>query len=68
MLYEVITDDYGEAGVKHLLCTDVLRDGTLSGPNFDLYADILNRYPALELQASGGVRNIDDLELSYNFV
>jgi len=56
-------DDYGEAGVKHLLCTDVLRDGTLSGPNFDLYADILNRYPALELQASGGVRNIDDLEL-----
>jgi phosphoribosylformimino-5-aminoimidazole carboxamide ribotide isomerase len=56
-------DEYEHAGVKHLLCTDVLRDGTLTGPNFDLYADILNRYPALQLQASGGVRDIDDLEL-----
>ena len=41
----------------------MLRDGTLTGPNFDLYVEILNRYPALQLQASGGVRNIDDLEL-----
>ena len=56
-------DDYGDAGVQHLLCTDVLRDGTMSGPNFDLYVEILNRYPTLQLQASGGVRNIDDLEL-----
>ena len=56
-------DDYEKSGVKHVLCTDVLRDGTLTGPNFDLYADILNRYPALQLQASGGVRDIDDLEL-----
>ena len=56
-------DEYEHAGVKHVLCTDVLRDGTLTGPNFDLYVDILNRYPALQLQASGGVRDIDDLEL-----
>lgn len=56
-------DDFEKAGAKHILCTDVLRDGTLTGPNFDLYVDILNRYPALQLQASGGVRNIDDLEL-----
>ena len=56
-------DNYENAGVRHLLCTDVLRDGTMTGPNFDLYVEILNRYPALQLQASGGVRNIDDLEL-----
>ena len=56
-------DDYGDAGVRHMLCTDVLRDGTMTGPNFDLYVEILNRYPELQLQASGGVRNIDDLEL-----
>lgn len=56
-------DDYEDAGVRHLLCTDVLRDGTMTGPNFDLYVEILNRYPELQLQASGGVRNIDDLEL-----
>lgn len=56
-------DEFEAAGAKHILCTDVLRDGTLTGPNFDLYAEILNRYPAQQLQASGGVRNIDDLEL-----
>lgn len=61
-LWECI-DAYGEVGVKHVLCTDVARDGAMSGPNFELYAEILNRYPALELQASGGVRSIDDLEL-----
>lgn len=56
-------DEFEKAGAKYILCTDVLRDGTLTGPNFDLYVEILNRYPALQLQASGGVRNIDDLEL-----
>ncbi len=56
-------DDFEKAGARHLLCTDVLRDGTLTGPNFDLYAEILNRYPSMQLQASGGVRDIDDLEL-----
>ena len=35
----------------------------MTGPNFQLYVEILLRYPALQLQASGGVRNIGDLEL-----
>ena len=56
-------DAYGDAGVRHVLCTDVARDGAMSGPNFQLYVEILLRYPALQLQASGGVRSIDDLEL-----
>jgi phosphoribosylformimino-5-aminoimidazole carboxamide ribotide isomerase len=56
-------DAYADAGVKHVLCTDVSRDGAMTGPNFELYVEILNRYPTLKLQASGGVRNIDDLEL-----
>ena len=56
-------DAYADVGVKHVLCTDVSRDGAMTGPNFELYVEILNRYPRLELQASGGVRNIDDLEL-----
>ena len=56
-------DAYGNAGVRHVLCTDVARDGAMTGPNFQLYVEILLRYPALQLQASGGVRSIDDLEL-----
>jgi phosphoribosylformimino-5-aminoimidazole carboxamide ribotide isomerase len=44
------------------LCTDISRDGAMSGPNFDLYAELLARYPDLKLQASGAVRNVEDLE------
>ena len=56
-------DAYKNVGVRHVLCTDVSRDGAMTGPNFHLYVEILLRYPGLQLQASGGVRNIDDLEL-----
>lgn len=49
-------------GMRHMLCTDISRDGAMTGPNFDLYAEILARYPELQLQASGGVRHLADLE------
>lgn len=55
-------DALADAGMQHLLCTDISRDGAMSGPNFDLYADIMRRYPQMDLQASGGVRNAADLE------
>lgn len=55
-------DSYSGAGITHVLCTDVSRDGAMSGPNFELYAEILTRYPGLQLQASGGVRSIEDLQ------
>jgi len=54
-------DAYLDVGLEHVLCTDISRDGALAGPNLDLYAEILSRYPALRLQASGGVRNATDL-------
>ena len=56
-------DDYLEPGLQHVLCTDVSRDGAMAGPNVDLYTRILARFPALNLQASGGVRDITDLEV-----
>lgn len=54
-------DDYLGAGLQHVLCTDVSRDGAMAGPNLDLYRDFIARYPAISLQASGGVRHADDL-------
>ncbi len=54
-------DNYRDVGVRHVLCTDVARDGAMTGPNLNLYGDILARYQGLSLQASGGVRNIKDL-------
>lgn len=54
-------DRYLASGLKHVLCTDVGRDGTLGGPNLSLYREFRRRYPDLALQASGGVRDGADL-------
>jgi phosphoribosylformimino-5-aminoimidazole carboxamide ribotide isomerase len=47
--------------VKHVLCTDIERDGAMSGPNLNLYRTALSRFPRLSWQASGGVRHAADL-------
>lgn len=52
---------YAEVGLRHLLSTDIARDGMLSGPNQSLYRHLLGRLPSLALQASGGVRDLDDV-------
>jgi phosphoribosylformimino-5-aminoimidazole carboxamide ribotide isomerase len=49
------------AGLKHVLCTDIDRDGALTGPNLELYVRAVARFPQLEWQASGGVRDASDL-------
>ena len=49
-------------GLKHVLCTDISRDGALSGPNVTLYRDCVQRWPGIEFQASGGVRDAADLK------
>lgn len=54
-------DRFSGSGLEHVLCTDVGRDGALCGPNLELYSEFVQRYPALSLQASGGVRHIEDL-------
>ena len=56
-----LLDELAAGGLKHLLCTDISRDGALSGPNLELYSEITSRYPELRLQASGGVSNLADL-------
>ncbi len=53
---------YVQAGLKHLLCTDIARDGTLTGPNTALYQEIHRRYPTLAIQASGGISSVQDLQ------
>ena len=54
-------DRYPVGSAKHLLVTDVGRDGALTGPNLDLLAEIHQRRPDLWLQASGGVADLTDL-------
>lgn len=56
-----LVDDYLECGLLHVLCTDISRDGAMTGPNTELYREFVERYPGIGLQASGGVRDISDL-------
>ena len=53
---------FAGAGARHLLCTDIARDGMLTGPNLGLYAHLRRIAPTLALIASGGIRNIADLQ------
>lgn len=53
---------YVKMGVKNVLCTEISRDGTLSGPATPLYKEIMNIYPHLHLIASGGIGSIEDIK------
>lgn len=50
-----------DAGLKHLLCTDIERDGMFAGPSVALYRSIGERFPSLDVQASGGIGSGEDL-------
>jgi phosphoribosylformimino-5-aminoimidazole carboxamide ribotide isomerase len=58
---EQVISQYQPYGLKHVLCTDISRDGTLQGSNVALYQDICAAYPAIAFQASGGIGNLDDI-------
>jgi len=54
-------DRFIAAGLRHVLCTDIERDGARAGPNIVLYREAAARYPEIQWQASGGVAAIADL-------
>lgn len=59
-------EKYVNAGVTNVLCTEISKDGTLSGPAIELYKNIMKHYPQLNLIASGGVGSNDDIRLLNN--
>lgn len=59
---DALLPGYLHAGLRHLLCTDIARDGMLSGPNLALYAHLRALAPGVAVQASGGVRDAHDVQ------
>ncbi|MCS7017975.1 MAG: 1-(5-phosphoribosyl)-5-[(5-phosphoribosylamino)methylideneamino] imidazole-4-carboxamide isomerase [Cytophagales bacterium] len=59
-LFEFVERFYNQS-LLYLKCASNERDGTLSGPDFDLYAQLLQRFPDLRIMASGGIGSIDDI-------
>ncbi|WP_292052049.1 MULTISPECIES: 1-(5-phosphoribosyl)-5-[(5-phosphoribosylamino)methylideneamino]imidazole-4-carboxamide isomerase [unclassified Brevundimonas] len=57
-----VLDRYPPELLRHVLMTDVSRDGALTGVNTDLLSEALRRRPDLKLQASGGVATVKDLK------
>ncbi len=51
-----------DSGLRYVLSTDISKDGTLAGPNFELYKKLKADYPGLNFIASGGVANAADLQ------
>jgi phosphoribosylformimino-5-aminoimidazole carboxamide ribotide isomerase len=52
---------FADAGLEHVLCTDIERDGALAGPNLGLYREAVRRFPHIRWQASGGIAGGEDL-------
>ncbi|WP_312297361.1 1-(5-phosphoribosyl)-5-[(5-phosphoribosylamino)methylideneamino]imidazole-4-carboxamide isomerase [Atlantibacter hermannii] len=59
---EALVEAFLPVGLKHVLCTDISRDGTLAGSNVGLYKEVCARFPSVGFQASGGIGGLDDIE------
>lgn len=59
-LFDVV-DRFIAHGLIYLTCTDISKDGQLTGVNQDLYQQLIEKYPGLNITASGGVHKLEDL-------
>ena len=58
---DTLAAHYSHARARHVLCTDIARDGILSAFNLDLYRDLSGFAPDFEIQAPGGACSLDDV-------
>jgi len=54
-------ESYTSKGIQKVISTDIARDGMLTGPSIDLYREIMEQFPNLELIASGGIASMKDI-------
>ncbi len=52
-----------DKGAQYTISTDVAKDGLLQGPSFELYRNMQDQCPGIQIIASGGVSNLDDIEM-----
>lgn len=55
-------DYFVKRGIHSVVCTDISKDGMLSGISTSIYTQILDHFPSLNLIASGGVSGLSDLD------
>lgn len=63
-LYSLI-EIFRPHGLKHVLITDISRDGMMQGSNTRLYHEVHQRFPELDIIASGGISCLDDIKAAF---
>lgn len=53
--------DFHNQGISKVISTDISRDGMLTGPSFELYQEIIDTLPKVEIIASGGISKMEDI-------
>ena len=53
--------EFEKQGISKVISTDIAKDGMLSGPSFELYAEIMEKLPNIEIIASGGIATMDEI-------
>ncbi len=53
--------DMQEIGVRHIICTDISKDGAMQGTNHALYKELSEKF-RMDFVASGGVSSIGDVK------
>jgi phosphoribosylformimino-5-aminoimidazole carboxamide ribotide isomerase len=53
--------EFHTKGISKVISTDISRDGMLSGPAFELYTEIMETLPKVEIIASGGIASMEDI-------
>lgn len=53
--------EFHKKGISKVISTDIGRDGMLTGPAYELYAEIMEALPGIEIIASGGISSMDEI-------
>lgn len=60
-IYDLV-DKFKGGGLEQVICTDISKDGMLSGPTFELYDELQSRYNEIDITISGGISSMIDIE------
>lgn len=58
---QTIIGRFAAQGLRQVICTDISRDGMLTGPNFGLYAALQGEFPGVDITVSGGISSLEDV-------
>ncbi len=59
-IYDLL-DQFIKCNINHVLVTDISKDGMMQGANNSLYKDLSDKYPKLDIIASGGISSLEDI-------